>query len=380
MAPALADAARAADRPLLALSIGCPSGVGPEVAVSAAAACREATCLLVGDGRVIGRAAALRGVSPRRIVEVDGAAAARLLAPGKVAFWSGSTPLRGDSPPGKPTREAGRAQLAWIDEGTELVRSGAADALVTGPVSKAAIARSGAPGARGFRGHTEHLMAILGAHEVVMAFHGGGLTTALATTHLALARVPAAVTPEAVARATFWLADLLRRLGTKRPRLAVAAMNPHAGEAGLLGDEEQRRIVPGMRLATKRMERAGIDAELLGPMGAETAMRLGASGKVDGVVAMYHDQATIACKLTGFGEAVNVTLGLPIIRTSVDHGTGYDVAGTGNADDAGMRAALELGAVLAREARKAAGAGARRAAVRRAAPPRAPVAGERRAR
>ncbi|MEJ7732552.1 MAG: 4-hydroxythreonine-4-phosphate dehydrogenase PdxA, partial [Polyangiaceae bacterium] len=200
------------------------------------------------------------------------------------------------------------------------------------------------------------------------------------TTHLALARVPAAVPPEAVARATFWLADLLHRLGTKRPRLAVAALNPHAGEAGLLGDEEQRRIVPGMRLATKRMERAGITAELLGPIGAETAMRLGASGKVDGVVAMYHDQATIACKLTGFGEAVNVTLGLPIIRTSVDHGTGYDVAGTGRADDAGMRAALELAAVLARQARRAEVAGARRAAVKRGAAPRAAVAGERRAR
>jgi 4-hydroxythreonine-4-phosphate dehydrogenase len=371
---------RAADRPLLALSIGCPSGVGPEVAVAAAAACRDASCLLIGDGRVIGRAAALRGLAPRRVVEVADVAAARALAAGKVAFWSGSTAMRGDAPPGRPTREAGRAQLAWIDEGTELVRSGAADALVTGPVSKEAIARSGAPGARGFRGHTEHLMARLGAREVVMAFHGGGLTTALATTHLALARVPAAVTPEAVARATFWLADLLRRLGTKRPRLVVAAMNPHAGEGGLLGDEEQRRIVPGMRLAKKRMDRAGIAAELLGPIGAETAMRLGASGKVDAVVAMYHDQATIACKLVGFGEAVNVTLGLPIIRTSVDHGTGYDVAGTGQADDAGMRAALALATVLAQEARRAGGAGARRAIVRRDAAARAAAAGERRAR
>ncbi|MEJ7735757.1 MAG: 4-hydroxythreonine-4-phosphate dehydrogenase, partial [Polyangiaceae bacterium] len=121
MARALADAARAADRPLLALSIGCPSGVGPEVAVSAAA-CRAGVCLLVGDGRVIGRAAALRGVSPRRVVEVDGPAAARALAPGKVAFWSGSTALRGDAPPGLPSRDAGRSQLAWIDEGAELVR------------------------------------------------------------------------------------------------------------------------------------------------------------------------------------------------------------------------------------------------------------------
>src|SRR5688500_3995292 len=115
VARASADGVRAADRPLLALSIGCPSGVGPEVAVAAAAACRDASCLLIGDGRVIGRAAALRGLAPRRVVEVADVAAARALAAGKVAFWSGSTAMRGDAPPGRPTREAGRAQLAWID-------------------------------------------------------------------------------------------------------------------------------------------------------------------------------------------------------------------------------------------------------------------------
>jgi len=227
------------------------------------------------------------------------------------------------------------------------VRDGVAAALVTGPVSKLAIATSGAPGSERFRGHTEHLAERLGAAEVVMAFSSKELTTALVTTHLALARVPEAITPEAVATTAYWLACLLRSLGKARPRVAVAALNPHAGEGGLLGDEETTRIAPGIVLARARLAAAGVAAELVGPIGAETAIRLGARGDYDGVVTMYHDQATIPCKLLGFGEAVNVTLGLPIVRTSVDHGTAYDRAGTGKADARGMREAIALAVWLA---------------------------------
>jgi 4-hydroxythreonine-4-phosphate dehydrogenase len=168
------------------------------------------------------------------------------------------------------------------------------------------------------------------------------------TTHLPLADVPRAVTPAAVSSATYWLGRLLitLRTGKAKPRLAVCALNPHAGEGGLLGKEEGRSITPGIARARRRFERPSL-LQISGPIGAETAFRKAASGGYDGVLAMYHDQATIPMKLVGFGEAVNVSLGLPIVRTSVDHGTGYDIAGRGVADPRGMAQAIALAARMA---------------------------------
>lgn len=334
--------------PVLAISVGCPSGVGPEVAVAAAARFEDVRAVLVGDVDVVQRAARLRRIPRERLVAIDGKAALAALRPGEIGVWVASTPVRSLPVFGEPSTDAGVAQLAWIDEATDLVEAGVARALVTGPVSKHAIATSGAPGAKTFRGHTEHLAARLGAREVVMAFRSAELTTALVTTHLPLARVAAAITPAAVSTATYWLALLLRRLGIRRPKLVVAALNPHAGEGGLLGREETRCIAPGMARAMRRLDKEGLAVSLVGPMGAETAFRRATHGDFDGVVAMYHDQATIPCKLLGFGECVNVTLGLPIVRTSVDHGTGYDLAGTGRADPRGMVEAIELAVRLAR--------------------------------
>lgn len=181
-----------------------------------------------------------------------------------------------------------------------------------------------------------------------MAFWSERLTIALATTHLPLRRVARGVTREAVAAAVDHTARFVVRLGKRAPRIAVTGLNPHAGEQGLLGTEENTQIVPGIRDARRRLARDGVCAELRGPIGAETAVRLAYRGQYDAVVAMYHDQATIPMKLVGFGEAVNVTLGLGIIRTSVDHGTGYDLAGTGKADARGMMEAIGLAARLAR--------------------------------
>lgn len=335
----------------LAVSVGCPCGVGPEVAVVAAAACTAATCVLVGDTELLRRAARARGVAVRRVKLVGDAAAIARLSPGDVGVWMPSTALASPSTYGRPRPTDGAAQLAWIDEATALVTAGWADALVTGPVSKHAIATSGSRLAARFRGHTEHLAAGLGAREVVMAFHAEALTTALVTTHLPLARVPRAVTPAAVATTVTWLARLLRALGRRRPSLVVAALNPHAGEGGLLGREETTRLLPGIAVARRRLARLALPVTIVGPVGAETAFRVAAQGGYDGVVAMYHDQATIPSKLLGFGEAVNVTLGLPIVRTSVDHGTGYDRAGRGTADARGMLEAMGLAAVLAPKGR-----------------------------
>lgn len=342
--------------PLLAVSVGCPCGIGPEVAVSAAVRLTRARAVLVGDPRVIADAAALRlDCGTLRLIER--ARDLRGLRPGELAVLASSAPLAGPLTPGSPDAAAGRAQLAWIDKATELVRSGAADALVTGPVSKSAVAHSGARGAASFLGHTEHLQRRLRAKEVVMAFWSERLITSLVTTHLALRDVPRAITPRAVASAAYWTARLVCALGAGPRRVAVTSLNPHAGEGGLLGDEELRAIAPGIRAAERRVAAEALRVELVGPVGAETAMRKGlaseasAARRFDAVVAMYHDQATIPSKLVAFGDAVNVTLGLPIVRTSVDHGTGYDIAWSGVADDAGMFSALELAARLARARR-----------------------------
>lgn len=336
-------------RVTVAMSVGCPSGIGPEVAVHAAAnADAEARCLLVGDEETLRRAARASKIAPARFRVVKSAEEVETIELGELGVWGPSTQLSAPARPGEPDHEAGAAQLAWVNEALALVQNGTAEALVTGPVSKLVIATSGAPGAEGFSGHTEHLAARLGAREVVMAFRAANITTALVTTHLALAEVPAAVTPEAVATSCYWLVRLLQSLGLSTPRVAVAALNPHAGEGGMLGTEEETRIRPGITRAEERLAAEGLAAALVGPIGAETAFRKQAAGAFDGVVAMYHDQATIPCKLVGFGEAVNVTLGLPVIRTSVDHGTGYDIAGTGKADPRGMESALSLALTLAK--------------------------------
>lgn len=329
--------------PRLVVSVGCPCGIGPEVAVAAAAMHRGGRVLLVGDDRVLRDAARGRGVPDARFVRVSEPEEAWSLPRLRIGVWQPTTDLReADRRPGRPTRASGAAQLAWVDAACDLVVAGGADAMVTGPVSKEAIASSGAPGARSFLGHTEHLQRRLRAREVVMAFWSPALVTALVTTHLPLARVPRSITPAAVARAVYWLAWLLARTSKASPRVAVAALNPHAGEGGLLGAEERTRVSPGIARARERLRRDRVDAEIVGPLGAESAFRLALAGRWGGVVAMYHDQATIPMKLVEFGEAVNVSLGLPIVRTSVDHGTGYDLAGRWKADARGMAAALAL--------------------------------------
>jgi 4-hydroxythreonine-4-phosphate dehydrogenase len=331
-------------RPRIVVSVGCPCGVGPEVSVVAAAEQRRARVLLVGDRGVIAEAARGRRLGPARApVVVRDPQDAWSLADRAVAVWQPTADLPApDRKPGKPTAASGAAQLAWIDAACDLVARGDADALVTGPVSKEAIVRSRAPGAARFLGHTEHLQRRLRAPEVVMAFWSPRLATSLVTTHLPLARVPRAVTADAVARATYWLAWLLSHLSRRTPRVVVASLNPHAGEGGLLGAEEAASIAPGIARAQARLRADGIAATVEGPVPAETAFRLARGERWDGVVAMYHDQATIPMKLESFGDAVNVSLGLPIVRTSVDHGTAYDRAGTFTADARGMLAALDI--------------------------------------
>lgn len=330
----------------LAISLGCPAGVGPEVALRAAL--DGGGGLLVGDRALLEATADRLGIDRARVPVVDDPEA---LPEGAVGIWGAATPLREAIEPGRPTPEAGRAQLAWVDEATDLVVAGRAAAVVTGPVSKEVIASSGGAVARHFRGHTEHIARRVGGVPV-MAFHhpaGSGahaapLTIALVTTHVALREVPSRITTERVMHAVTELGRLLPRIHDgDRFALAVASLNPHAGEGGLLGDEEAVAIAPGIAAAALEPS-----VSVVGPLGAETAFRRARDGDFAGVVAMYHDQATIVSKLLGFGEAINVTLGLPIVRTSVDHGTAYDLAGTGRASPSGMAAALKLARQLGR--------------------------------
>lgn len=338
----------------ITISIGCPSGIGPEVCLLGAlrAADEGIRCTLVGDEGAVLRAALCYQIPSAKIL------VARLETPclstdHRVALVCPTDPL----PPedmvlGSPSAAAGRAQLAWIEEATRMAMRGDADAIVTGPVSKHTIARSGAPGAQAFAGHTEHIARLLGAAEPVMVFVTDAVAVALVTTHLRLADVPGAITAQRVATTTLRVAEIASQLRTGRVRVVVAALNPHAGENGLWGDEEQTVIVPGIERARKEIEAAHIEGIVDGPTGAETAFRLAFGGGYDAVVAMYHDQATIPMKVKSFGMAVNVTAGLPIVRTSVDHGTAYDIAGTGRANASSMVAAIRLADRLARARRE----------------------------
>jgi len=312
--------------------------------VAAAARVREVPRILVGDEQVLRAAAEVVGVPQAELVRYG----AKVVDRRRIYLHAvGPALTAADRKPGQPSRAAGAAQLAWLDAAYTLAKR-LRGALVTGPINKAAVARSGAPSSAGFVGHTEWLRDRDRARAAVMCFASERLVTSLVTTHVPLGEVPRRLSADSVASATYWLVELLHRIGRPRPRVVVCSLNPHAGEGELFGSEERRAIAPGIERARRRCRRAHID----GPIGAETAYRKALSGAWDGVVAMYHDQATIPMKLVAFGDAVNVTMGLSLVRTSVDHGTGYDIAWRGEADAAGMEAALRLAVRLLGRSRR----------------------------
>jgi 4-hydroxythreonine-4-phosphate dehydrogenase len=305
----------------LAVSCGDPAGIGPEVTLQAlAGGVPAARTVLVGPATVWARAAAVARVALR---DLAGVAVA---------------PSAGDVVPfGQPGAAGGAVALAALAAATDLVARGEADALVTAPLSKEALAAAGSP----HRGHTEWLAARFPDHDAVMAFVGGPLRVALVTVHVPLSDVPRAVTADAVARTVTVFARALReRFALPAARIAVCGVNPHAGEGGLLGPEDAAQVAPGVAAARA----AGVAAT--GPLPGDTAFARALDGEFDGVVACYHDQGLAPVKAVARHHAVNVTLGLPIVRTSPAHGTAWDLAGTGRANPASMRAALALAARL----------------------------------
>ncbi len=306
----------------LAISLGDPAGIGPEIVARALAERPDAEVVVFGDEGVLARAAAIAGLAPPR-ARVH--AATRLSADEVV--------------PGKPNDASGRAQLAYLTAAVDAALAGEVAALVTAPISKEWIARAGFK----FPGHTEYLAARAGVSEFAMMLAGPKLRVTVATTHVALAEVPRLLTVEGIA-STIWLTaeGLARRFGIAAPRVAVAGLNPHAGEAGRFGDEEARLVRPAIDKARARLAAAGLAATVDGPLVPDSVFRQAAAGEHDAVVALYHDQGLIPLKLLHFDDGVNLTLGLPFVRTSPDHGTAYDIAGTGRARPHSFLAAFDL--------------------------------------
>lgn len=240
--------------------------------------------------------------------------------------------------PGRVSAAAGRAACEAVTRAVRDAQAGRVAAVATAPLSKEALAMAGLP----WRGHTDLLAELTGARHVAMMFYADTLRVVLATIHVPLAEVPGLLTPELLGEVIALAARELPRFGFARPRLALAGLNPHAGEHGLLGLEEQTTLEPAVRAARA----AGID--VAGPFPADTLFVRAVAGEFDAVIACYHDQGLIPVKLVAFGRAVNVTLGLPIVRTSVDHGTAFDIAGQGKASPESMIQAVLLAATLAR--------------------------------
>jgi 4-hydroxythreonine-4-phosphate dehydrogenase len=240
--------------------------------------------------------------------------------------------------PGKPDTVSAAAALAALDEAVRQLKDGRADAVVTGPVSKEGLQALGFP----FPGQTEYFADAFGVGEYGMLLTGATLTVGLATIHEPLAKVPQLLSRERIVRIGLLTADFLKRRGIASPRIAVAGLNPHAGENGAFGDEESRVILP----AIQKLNASGT-AVFTGPAVPDAIFRDAARGDFDAVLAMYHDQGLIPLKLLDFESAVNVTLGLPKPRTSPDHGTAFSIAGKGLANPSSMIAAIRLACELA---------------------------------
>lgn len=288
-------------KPRVAITAGDPAGIGPEIAARAA---RDPEVLSLCDPIIYGPS------SPDEL--------ARFVR-------------------GQVSAEAGRASYDAVVGAVEDAVAGRVAAIATAPINKAAFAAAGLP----WKGHTDLLAHLTGAPRGVMMFHSDTLRVVLATVHIPLAAVPGAITPALIEDVIGLTAAELPRFGIANPRLSVAGLNPHAGEDGLLGDEDERVLRPTIARCAAR----GIDVR--GPFPADTVFLRALRGEFDAVIACYHDQGLIPVKMAAFGRAVNVTLGLPIIRTSVDHGTAFDIAGKGIADPGSMIEAVKLAARLA---------------------------------
>lgn len=327
----------------LVITMGDPTGIGPEIIVRAlsegAFVGLARPLLIAGDPGVLQRAAGVCGCA------VSLADSSLSLATHDLVIDEHHFPVRALSQLdllrqqfGRPETSSGRAMADYIEWACDACVAGDVAGMVTAPINKEVLRAAGVA----FPGHTELLADRCEVEEVVMMLAGERLRVCLVTTHCALREVPERLSAERILTTIrIVAASLQRQFGINKPRLAVLALNPHAGEGGLFGDEETRHIAPAIAAACSE----GILAS--GPHSADTLFWFAAQGECDAVICMYHDQGLIPLKLLHFEDAVNVTLGLPIVRTSVDHGTAYDLAGTGQASPASLVAAVKMAAEMA---------------------------------
>src|SRR5712692_3260921 len=308
------------DKPRVGITIGDPSGIGPEIVLKAVA---EADVRAVCSPVIVGDSAELR----RQAGELGLLADFRTVTEEEIGLDSSDEPVILDvnnlSEPvkwGALSAVSGRTAIAAIQACVRLCLARKLDAMSTAPINKESIKLAGSP----FPGHTEMLTSLCGASQSLMCFFAGDLRVFLLTVHSSLSNAIKAITKDRVVGAITLADRELRRFGNSRPRIAVAGLNPHAGEHGLFGSEEKREIEPAIEECRTRH-----DIDVSGPFPADTLFVRAWRGEFDAVGACYHDQGLIAVKCLAFGHAVNVTLGLPIIRTSVDHGTAFDIAGRG---------------------------------------------------
>lgn len=330
-------------KPILAMTMGDPAGIGPEIIVKAlqlSKVWRVCRPLVIGSRTILERTVQRLNISLPLIL-MDGLDSSTT----PQAFRRGHLPLF--DPFSKPVRsvklgrvsaQAGDMAVMCIQTAVRLAQAGCVAGIVTAPINKEAIHLAG----HCYPGHTEMLADLTKAKESGMMIMGGPLKIVFTTTHLALQDVPKALTVHKIEKAIRLAHCSLRQLfGIKKPQIAVASLNPHAGEHGLFGDEEQRLILP----AIKRAKARGIACS--GPHPADTMFAKAVTGAFDGIVALYHDQGLIPLKTVAFGHCVNITVGLPILRTSVDHGTAFDIAGKGKADPTSLVDAIVMAAQLA---------------------------------
>ena len=319
----------------IAVTAGEPAGIGPDILLMAAMQPQPAPLIALADRQLLAARARALGLGIQLVDAPTGEFTAAAQTPGTLAVQH--VPLRAPVAPGRLDSGNAAYVLQTLDSAIEGCLHGRFAAMVTCPIQKSVINDAGIP----FSGHTEYLAEKTGTPRVVMLLVAGDLRVALVTTHLPLSKVPAAITQERLGGTLGILhADLVQRFGIARPQIAVLGLNPHAGESGHLGREEIDVISPVL----ERLRAEGM--QLHGPLPADTAFTPRALAGMDAVLAMYHDQGLPVLKYAGFGEAVNITLGLPIVRTSVDHGTALDLAGTGKAQAGSLVAAIVQAASL----------------------------------